>query len=406
MKNSLWNTKDWFVSLYNYSDDVRRKLQLPRKVEFHDVTLRDGEQQAGIILRKDDKLAIAKSLDQTGISRIEAGMPAISKEEEETVKAIAHEGLNTKVFSFSRCMKSDVDSALRCDVDGVVMEIPSSDHLIEYAYGWTVERAIELSIEATKYAGEHGLHVAFFTIDSTRAKFDTFWNIIDSVSRQGHMDSFVCVDTFGVCNPEAMSFLLAEVKKRTNKTIEIHCHNDFGLAVANSIAGVMAGAEVIHTTVNGIGERNGNAAFEEVAAALEMLYGVRTGLDFGQLRSLSKLVETHSSVKIPPQKPIVGDNTFTTESGIIAGWWNRASEIGKPLEVFPIRPEFLGFEDVGIVLGKGSGVASVVYRMKELGLEIPGVEEIEIILERVKTFSEAKKRLLTDDEFISVVRDK
>jgi isopropylmalate/homocitrate/citramalate synthase len=405
MKRKLSQNENWFVSFYNFLDEVRRKVKPIKKVSFHDVTLRDGEQQAGIIFRKDDKIKIARMLDEAGISRIEAGMPAVSKEDMDAVTAIAHEGLSAKVFSFARCMKKDIDLALACDVDGVVMEIPSSDHLLKYGYGWAVEKAIDLSVEATKYAAEHGLHVAFFTIDSTRAKFDTFWSIIDSVASKGHMDSYVLVDTFGVCSPEATSYLVKEVKKRIDKPIEIHCHNDFGLAVANTIAGIMAGAEIVHTTVNAIGERSGNASFEEVAASLEVLYGVKTGVNFKKLRLLSKLVEELSSIKMPPQKPIVGDKIFTTESGIIAGWWDRASKAKRPLEVFPFSPNFLGFDEVKIALGKGSGRPSIIYRLKELGLRIPFEEKIVQILEKVKLLSEEKKRLLTDEEFKSIIKE-
>ncbi len=404
MKESPWETENWFVSPYNYLDEVKGKLKLPEKVGFHDITLRDGEQQAGIVFRKDEKIKIARTLDEVGVLRVEAGMPAVSREDKEAVKAIAHEGLKAKIFCFARCMKGDVDLALACDVDGVIMEIPSSDHLLKYAYGWTVEKAINLSVEATKYAQEHGLHVAFFTIDSTRAKFDIFWSIIDSVTTKGHMDSYVLVDTFGVCSPEATSYLVKEVKKRTDKPIEMHCHNDFGLAVANSLAGVMAGAEIVHTTVNAIGERSGNAALEEVAAALEVLYGVKTGVNFKKLRGLSKLVEESSLVKMPPHKPIVGDNAFTTASGIIAGWWDRAKDV-RPLEVFPFSPDFLGFDEVKIALGKGSGRASIIYWLKEIGLKMPPEEKIDQILEKVKVLSEEKKRVLTDEEFKSIVKE-
>ncbi len=396
-------TENWFVSLYNFLDEVKGKDKPVEKVEFHDVTLRDGEQQAGIVLRKDDKIRIARKLDEVGVSRIEAGMPVVSKEDKSAVKAIANLGLSAKIFAFSRCMKRDVDLALECDVDGVMMEIPSSDHLLEYAYGWTLDKAIKLSVEATKYAEEHGLLVAFFTIDSTRAKFETFWNIIENVAKNGHMDSYVLVDTFGVCTPEATRYLVKEVKKRIDKPIEIHFHNDFGLGVANSIAGVLAGAEIVHTTVNAIGERSGNASFEEVAATLEMLYGIKTGIEFNKLRELSKIVEETSSIIMPTQKPIVGDNIFTTESGIIAGWWRRASKANKPLEVFPINPGFLGYDEVKIALGKGSGGDSIIYKMNELGLQIPSEIKIVQILEQVKTLSEEKRRLLNDEEFTSIL---
>ena len=167
----------------------------------------------------------------------------------------------------------------------------------------------------------------------------------------------------------------------------------------------MAGAEIVHTTVNAIGERSGNASFEEVAASLEVLYGVKTGVNFKKLRLLSKLVEELSSIKMPPQKPIVGDKIFTTESGIIAGWWDRASKAKRPLEVFPFSPNFLGFDEVKIALGKGSGRPSIIYRLKELGLRIPFEEKIVQILEKVKLLSEEKKRLLTDEEFKSIIKE-
>jgi isopropylmalate/homocitrate/citramalate synthase len=405
MSNNNWETKNWFVSRYNFLDEVKNKIGDIGKVIFHDITLRDGEQQAGIIFDKEDKIKISRMLDEAGVSRIEVGLPAVSEAEKDTVKSVAKLGLDAKIFSFARCMKRDVDLALDCDVDGVVMEIPSSDHLLKYGYGWTVQKAIDLSVEATKYAGEHGLHVAFFTIDSTRAKFETFWNIVNTVANEGHMDSYVLVDTFGVSTPEAITHLVSELKKRINKPIEVHCHNDFGLGVANSIAGILAGAEIIHTTVNGIGERNGNAALEEVTAALEVLYSIKTEVNISKLRELSKLVEELSTIKMPPQKPIVGDGTFTTESGIIASWWDRASKANKPLEVYPLNPEIIGFDKVQIALGKKSGKPSIIYRLNELGMEIPSDEKLTQILGKIKKLSEKQKRVLTNEEFKSIVAE-
>lgn len=403
LNQSRWNNEKWFVSHFNYLREVRHGQKLPHRVSFHDTTLRDGEQQAGIIFRKKEKIQIARLLDEVGVSRIEAGMPAVSREDKAAVKAIAHEGLNAKIFSFARCMKRDVDLALDCDVDGLVMEIPSSDHLIKYGYGWTVDEAIRLSVEATRYASEHGLQVAFFTIDSTRSKLNTFLGMVNKVASEGHMDSYVLVDTFGVCLPGAMRYLVDQIKKEMDKPIEVHCHNDFGLAVANSLAAVERGVEIVHTTVNGIGERSGGAALEEVAAALEVLYGIETGIDLARLRKLSKLVEKTSLIRMPPQKPVVGDNTFVTESGIIAGWWNKAKNT-KPLEVFPIRPDLLGGEEIQIALGKKSGRDSIIYKIEELGQKTPSDEKIGKILEKVKTTSERKKRVLTNEEFIAIIK--
>ncbi len=399
-----WKTKDWYVSHYNYEEEIRKTLQLPERVKIHDITLRDGEQQAGIILRKDEKLEIARALDAAGVDRIEAGMPAVSKQDMAAVKAIANDGLSAETFAFARCAKSDVDLARQCDVDGVIMEIPSSDHILEYAYGWTEERAVKLAVDATAYAAEHGLHVAFFTIDSTRATFETCWKLVNAVASEGHMDSLVMVDTFGVCSPEAIKYFVTKMKQRLTKPIEIHCHNDFGLGVANTLAAVTVGVEIVHTTVNAIGERVGNGSLDEIALALEMLYGVKTGIRKEKLYELSKTVERLTQVKMPPNKPIVGDGAFTTESGIVAGWWNRLEQLDMPLEMFPFKPEVVGHKPVKVVLGKKSGRDSIVFKARQLGLKISD-DKIDALLTKIKESAEEKKRILTDEEFKQLVNN-
>ena len=402
MMTPMWLSDKWWVSYLNYVDEVRKSLKLPEKVIIHDITLRDGEQQAGLVFNKEDKVKIARMLDEVGVQRIEAGMPAVSREDKEAVKAIAHEGLEAKVFCFARCMKRDVDLALECDVDGVEMEIPSSEHIIKYAYGWPLEKAIDLSVEATRYAADHGLHVAFFTIDSTRADLEWWFKIINTVATEGHMDSLVLVDTFGVCTPEAIRYFTRKARERIDKPIEAHFHNDFGLATANTLAAVCEGAEIIHTTVNGIGERMGNADLAEVALALEALYGVRLGLKYDKLYELSKLVEELSGVKMPPHKPVVGDGAFKVESGIIASWWLRLKEINKPLVMYPYTWDLVGQKGVEIVLGKKSGRDSIIYKLKNLGLEL-STEEADKILERVKEESIKRKSSIPDEVFKEIL---
>lgn len=399
-----WKSPYWYVSHYNYSREARRGSSFPKRVRIHDITLRDGEQQAGIVIRKEEKIQVARALSEAGVDRIEAGMPAVSKEDAEAVKAIAHEGLGPKIFAFARCAKSDVDLGLKADVDGLVMEVPSSDHIIKYAYGWPQQKAIDLSVEATSYAHEHGLYVTFFTIDSSRANFNTCWELINTVATKGHMDSLTVVDTFGVCSPQGFAQLVRSIKKRIKKPLEVHCHNDFGLAVANTIAGVAEGAQVVHTTVNAIGERTGNASLEQTVMALRLLYGVQSGVRLERLRSLSKLVEQVTGQKLPPNAPIVGDNSFTTESGIIAGWWSRVEAQNMPLEIFPFVPELVGHEGVEIRLGKKSGRDSLCYVAKKLGLIIPE-SAVDEILQKVKTTAEAKKNVLTRDEFLHIAQD-
>jgi len=397
-----WLTDKWWVSHLNFVDEVQAGLKLPKQVIIHDITLRDGEQQAGLVFDKEDKIKIARMLDELGVHRIEAGLPAVSREDKEAVKAIAHEGLNAKIFCFSRCMKADVDLALECDVEGVEMEIPSSEHIIKYAYQWPLEKAIDLSTEATRYAADHGLHVAFFTIDSTRADLDWWFKIINSVATKGHMDSLVLVDTFGVCTPEAIRYFTRKAREKINKPIEAHFHNDFGLATANTLAAVCEGAEIVHTTVNAIGERMGNADLAEVALALEALYGVKLDLKYEKLYELSKLIEKLSGIKMLPHKALVGDGAFRTESGIVATWWSRVKEANKPLVVYPYRWDLVGQKEVEIILGKKSGRDSIVYKLKSLGLDL-SEEEINKVLEQVKEESVKRKSPIPDDVFKEII---
>ncbi|MGC8696592.1 MAG: LeuA family protein [Conexivisphaera sp.] len=378
-------------------------MHAPVHVDVHDVTLRDGEQQAGVIFRKDDKVKIAEALAEAGVDRIEAGMPAVSDQDFEAVREIAHLRLGSKVYSFARCMIPDVDLALKVDVDGIVMEIPSSDHLIERGYGWSVEKAMELPIAATKYAHEHGLRVVFFTIDATRAPFDTFWGIVGRVAKEGYMDSLAVADTFGVLSPHGALRFVQKVKSVVNKPVEIHAHNDFGLGAANTIMAVLGGASVVHVSVNGIGERSGNTPLEDTVVALKYLYGIDTDVKVEKLRNLSKLVSQLSGVPIPPQKAIVGDNLFTVESGIITGWYRRLEKTGDLLEMFPYRPAVTGHDGVKVVIGKKSGIDSIYYKAEKMGVQLTDEEALRV-LRAVKEISLARKGLLTDEELASLIK--
>lgn len=395
-----WSTREWFVSPYNYVDEVRGQLELPDRVLVHDTTLRDGEQQPGLVFRKRDKVEIAVALDEAGVDRIEAGMPAVSREDAEAVKEVARQGLKATVMAFSRCLKSDVDLALRCDVPGVVMELPSSRHIIRYAYGWTEDKALSRAVEAVEYAKQHGLYVTFFTIDATRAELDFFKRVVEAVG--GKMDSLTVADTFGVCTPYAISYFVRRVREFCGKPVEIHAHNDFGLAVANSLAAVASGASAVHVTVNGIGERCGNAPLEETVMALKLLLGVETNVKLEKLYELSKLVERLSGVRVPPQKPVTGDNAFRIESGIIAEWWLAVRDT-RPTEVVPYLPQLVGRRGVELVLGKKSGKATVEEELRRLGVRA-SPEQVVAILEELKAESLRRKRALSREEFAEVVR--
>jgi isopropylmalate/homocitrate/citramalate synthase len=359
----------YFTSPWNHLDEAREGFAFPDRVKFHDVSLRDGEQQAGVAFTLDDKLAIAKRLDEAGVDRIEAGMPIVSPQDELAVKTIVELGLDAQIFAFARCMVDDVIKAKECGVDGIVIEIPSSGHIIERAYGWPLDRAIDLSIEATLAAKEAGLYTVFFTIDSSRAEFDWYLDLVEKVASEGHMDALAMVDTFGGVTPQAIPVWVSKVRERLPDTpLEAHFHDDFGMAVANSIAATAAGVDTVHTTVTGIGERAGNTPMEELALALRMLYDVEHGLDTSRFYELSRLVRERAQHTIPSNRAAVGERLFEVESGIIAGWYQQAAK-DHPTELFPYHWDEVGQPDARVVFGKGSGLPSVQLALESLGID-------------------------------------
>ena len=254
-----------------------QSLNFPRRIRIHDVTLRDGEQQTGIILRR-QKGSHREEVGRGRVHRIEAGMPAVSAEDEGAIKDIVSLGLSSEILSFARCMPADVKLAKECGVKGIITGDPSSDHIIKNAYGKTMEWAIASSIETTLAAQEAGLYTVFFTIDSTRSDLDRYLDLIEKVATEGHMDALTVADYFGGCTPEAIGMAIRKIKARFSKPVEIRCHEDFGLGVANTIAALANGAEVAHVTVSATGERAGNVPLEDTVLALRALYGVDCGV--------------------------------------------------------------------------------------------------------------------------------
>jgi len=397
METRPWKSESWFTSPWNHEPAVRATMNLPAAVEFHDTTLRDGEQQAGVLFTAKQKVRIAAALAEAGVTRIEAGMPAVSPEDELAIREIVKAGLTSELYVLSRCMRADVQRAIDCGVDGVVMEIPSSRHLVELGYRWSVERAVDLCIEATSYAAAQGLKVAFFPVDASRADLGEFLALIRRVSSEGHMDSLGLVDTFGVLTPQAAAFY-TEQCLQFGVPLEAHFHMDYEMGVANSMMSVAAGARVIHTTVGGLGERAGNTPLEDAAMALKTLYDVPTGLDTTKLKQLNQLVMGFAGVPVPSQKAVVGNGIFQIESGMVAGWYGNVRDTDLT-EVFPYLPGLVGQPDAGVVLGKGSGPDSIVMAAAELGRTDLREEEVTDLVLAVKTESLGLRRSLTLPEF-------
>lgn len=397
-----WKTDNWFTSPWNFNDEVLKQLQFAKKIRLHDVTLRDGEQQAGFVFNKDQKVAIAEKLAEVGIHRIEAGMPAVSRSDQQAIREIVKRNFGPDIYAFARCIKSDIDLALDCGCNGVVTEIPCSEHLIEKAYRWPLERAIEQSIEVTRYAHEKGLRVVFFTIDSSRATPQWLFKVIQRISNEGHMDALTIADTMGVLNPHGAYEMVKAVKSRINVPIEIHFHDDFGLGAANTIFGLAAGADVAHTSITGIGERAGNAPYEDISVALRCTYNIDLGLDLTKLCETSKLMQEITGITLRPNRPIVGDTVFNIESGVVASWWKNCFP-QDAVELGPYIPSLVGQNPIDIRMGKKSGITNVEIWLQRLGVQLPSNEIIKDILSDVKNMAIDKGTELTMDEFKTII---
>src|SRR5437870_1652014 len=396
-----WKTDKWFISPWPYLPEITKKYSFAPKIKIHDVTLRDGEQQTAVVFRREEKVAIAKQLDALGVHRIESGMPAVSDQDKAAIQDIAALGLKSEVFAFARCIPEEIKVVKACGCKGVVIEIPASDHMIKNAYGWSVDRAMKASIDTTRAAKAAGLYTVFFTIDATRTELPRFLDIVEQVATEGHMDALTLADTVGVSTPEATAYAVKKVLDRLKKPVEIHCHQDFGLGVANTIAALQAGSSVAHTTVTGLGERAGNVPMEDVVMSLLCLYGIDLGIRTEQFCDVSKFVMDLARVTQAPNRPIVGDKLYEVESGIIAGWIRMARK-DNPLEFVPFAADLVGQKSVNIVLGKNSGPLSMEEYCEKLGIKTIDEQRM-MMLKQVKAKSFEKKDLLTTDEFRSIV---
>jgi isopropylmalate/homocitrate/citramalate synthase len=395
-----WINEECFISPWVYK--ARQKMNLPKEVTIYDITLRDGEQYPGLVFRKEDKILLAKALDSLGIPRLEVGMPAVSQEDFDAAKEIVKQ-VKANCVVFSRAIRSDIDLALEVGAWGVIVEVPANEKLINDGYVWEKKDVVEKAIDTCNYAKTNGLHTTFFMIDSSGADPEFLKSLIQSVTSKADIDSITAVDTFGRLNPTGMKKLIQSMKKWAKVPVEVHVHNDFGLATANTLAAVEAGAEVVHTSMLGLGERSGGTPTEEIAVGLKFLYGLDPGLHFKKLMETGKIFQKVSGITMPGHKPVVGDNSFSYEAGVAAMFAYRLFEKNFPLGVMPYRAEEVGNE-FKIVIGKKSGKYSVIWHL-EKNEKNASEEQIERIVSKIKTESIGKKRGLSHEEFIKIVEE-
>jgi isopropylmalate/homocitrate/citramalate synthase len=384
-----------WISELNHRSDVRRVFAQRTAVKFYDTTLRDGEQSVGVVLTPQQKLEIARSLDTLGVGRIEAGFPRVSADDAEAFGMIVKAGLKAEIWGFGRALKADIDELLRLGAHATVVETPTSAIKLK-AYGLSVDEAKRRAADAIGYARKHGVRVAFFTVDGTRTDLEVLRDFYRNALDAG-AEELVVVDTIGACGPEAVEFLVRQVREWVGPQVPLHFHghNDFGLATACAVAAVRAGAEWIQGTINGMGERAGNADLGEVAMALSGLYGIPVELNLKKVREVSALVRRTVGHELEPWKPVVGENLFMRESGAVA------SQFHIPEAIEPFSADLVGATRA-IVLGKKSGLDSVAIKSKELGLSLTA-EQQQAVLTDVKRAGTAKRGLVTDSEFRAIV---
>jgi isopropylmalate/homocitrate/citramalate synthase len=389
--------KVWTSEL-NSRPDVRSEFDRSHAVRFYDTTLRDGEQTVGVVFSPQQKLEIAKKLDQLGVGRIEAGFPKVSAEDGEAISLILRAGLkHSEVWGFSRATRGDVEELVRLGLQASVIEIPISDIKLK-AYGIARDEAIRRATEAVRYASENGIRVAFFGVDGTRADLDFLRHIYSAAIDEGAKE-IVLVDTIGVCTPEAAEFLVRWAREWTGGgdiPIHWHGHNDFGMATAIAIAAVRGGASWIQGTINGMGERAGNADIAQVALALQCLYDVPVELNLEAIREVSEFVRKAGKYELEGWKPLIGDNLFLRESGAVA------SQFHIPEAIEPYAAELVGATR-GIVLGKKSGLDSIRLKAQELKLDVPESQRA-VVLEKVKSAAIASGGLISDAEFRTILQ--
>ncbi|MCI4323096.1 MAG: homoaconitate hydratase [Thermoplasmata archaeon] len=396
-----------------YHDRTAAERHFSPNLVFWDETLRDGEQMPGVVFSPDEKLRIAEELSDIGVGVIDAGIPVVSEKEAASVHRLAHAGLKAKILASARTLPNDVDAVIKSGASHIAIFVAASEVHLRYKLQMTQDQVYDASIASVRQAKSAGLHVAFVTEDTVRAPLPFVERLYRGV-REAGADRLVISDTVGIMTPLTFRWFLREFARRIQPTDwAVHCHNDFGLATANTLTALEEGVTCPHVCVNGLGERAGNASLEEVAIAVESLYGVKTGLRIDRLYQLSRTVEEISGIPLPLNKALVGYNAFSHEAGI-----HTHGILRHTMTYEPIQPETLG-RHRQMILGKHTGKAALVEKLKERQITLSDTRLAEL-LNRVKRATEAHQKTdqrqlleeyraafehpgLTDAEFWSLV---
>ena len=423
MRKSIFKKLEAQGLIANYNR-LRKNLppRLPDKVFMWDETLREGVQTPTTFLTYVEKVKFAKMMDELGVAIVTVGFPGISEEERISVRKIANEGFEqTSLAATARILKSDVDACLECGIREISIFTPFNGLNLQYRLKLTKEQVLQKTVESIEYAKKHGVKVDFVLEDGTRTPFEEILQIFQAAVKAG-ADRLVIADTVGFMRPLSMKYLISHVREglqglKKEIPLSIHCHNDFGLATANSLAAVEEGVTYVHTCIAGLGERAGCTPLEEIVTALELLYDVDTGVVLNKLYRLSQLAEKTFALPIQFHKPIIGENAFAHEIN------DRTQDIKtQPIIFEPFPPEIIGRESQ-FYLGRQAGKNLIEARLTEGGIKASPIQVEEIVRrmrrlhesidkgEAQMTFYQIKKLMkdlrkgITEDDFWKIVEE-
>ena len=405
--NRPWLTDKYWVTEFNYLEEVRKQFTLPEKVHIHDVTLREAEQAPHVVIKPDEKLRIYEALDDMGVYSVEI-LPIISSDDREVARDLVkmrRNGHKTRIVFLCRWDEKEMDFAAETGADGVVMECPGSPWFGQVVWGLDENQMIERLVRVAGHAKKNGLYTSVEPWEATKTPIEFLERLYKSAGNEAGVDQITYTDTMGFGLPWTTTYLVRKIREWVpHVEVGLHAHNDYGLATAVMLSGVVGGASTVHTSMNTLGERAGNAATEEVVIGLELLLGVDTGVKLDRLYPVSRLVSEIAKIPIPLNKPITGDNEFTFESGMVADMTLRMSKTDKPFSTMPFLPELIGRNGYNIILGKMSGGTVIKDKLDRLHLSATK-EQISKIVERVKREAIIRKWSIPDDLFESIARE-
>lgn len=403
MKGQPYFDDSKWVSPMNYEEGVYTK-EVPESIYIHDVTLRDGEQTTGLNWTYEERIEIALLLNELGVKSIEVGMPIVSEDIVQATQELSKMDLQSELVGFCRARTDDVEHAHKANLNKIIVEHSVNQYTNLYGYHVDDDAVVERVLSAIDKATSLGMKVTFMGWDVTRSPLEQVMDVYRRIVERVPVESVVFTDSFGVATPRAVGRAVRELKRELKVPVEFHVHNEFGLAMGSVSEAIFNGVDGIHASINGLGERTGNVATEEVIAMSEILLNLKTGTNSKVINKICKRVSEITDIPVPQNKPVTGTKLFWLESGVVVNAKQRMEDAGIAAAMSPYLPEVVGREPIEIVLGGSSGKVSIEYYLEKHNIPYDESFDFEAVLAEVKKLSRQNRRVLTDDEFIEIVK--